>query len=165
MMKTAAALLLASSLAVIGCGDDGHDHHHDHNSVACMGDEDTQGAVLTGTNMKLVLTTVPTLVDPEMDLDFTVTVTDTSDTPLDGVTVTAEPWQPVHMHGVPITPEVTAGTATGEYDIARVHFLHPGRWELRFSLANGADTDDLSAFICVAGTPPTECAARSARPC
>lgn len=152
-MRHSWILAAALTLPLTACGDDGHGDHH-HMTLECQGNEAGVDSVIAGTNLKVKLIEVPSPIDPELDLDFAVQILDGSDAPVDGATLMVEPWQPVHGHGVPVTAEVTPRGSDGEYDIARVHFLHPGRWELRFMVTSGTDDETITSHICVAGTPP-----------
>ncbi|HVY45518.1 MAG TPA: FixH family protein, partial [Minicystis sp.] len=65
------------------------------------------------------------------------TVRDAQGEPVDGLTVTGQPWMPDMGHGASTNPTVEA-EGGGVYRFDRVELFMPGRWELRASLTGSA---------------------------
>jgi hypothetical protein len=150
--------LLTLALAMIGgCGDEEPGEcagdTHEPQCLVCNGDEDEMAAGTTKAGETFTIEIVSSDPSPHLEgnNDLRVRVLDADGAPVDGVDFTkVEPFYPPGGHGTPIVPEVTATGTAGEYDIARINYIHEGRWELRFELASGASTDAILFVICVA---------------
>jgi len=75
-------------------------------------------------------------------IQLTVTSAD-GGAPVDGLTVSVDPWMPVMGHGSSTNPTVTA-EGNGVYDVSDVYMAMPGTWELRTSFS-GTMTDHVTA--------------------
>ncbi|MBS2032750.1 MAG: FixH family protein [Deltaproteobacteria bacterium] len=75
-------------------------------------------------------------------IQLTVTAAD-GGAPVDGLTVTVDPWMPIMGHGSATTPTVTP-QGSGVYDVTDVYMAMPGTWELRTSFS-GPATDNVTA--------------------
>ncbi|MEZ4225547.1 MAG: FixH family protein [Polyangiaceae bacterium] len=62
--------------------------------------------------------------------------------PVVDAALTAEPWMPVHGHGVPVVPKVVA-EGEGSYRVENLRFTMPGTWEVRVELSTDEDKDQL----------------------
>ena len=65
---------------------------------------------------------------------FTYLVVDKSGAPVDGLTLSVQPWMPDMGHGSPGNPQVTPG-ADGLYQVSNVVFTMPGVWQLRTTVS------------------------------
>ncbi len=70
-----------------------------------------------------------------------LTIVDDRGAPVDGAAVTATPWMPAHGHGTSVVPSISA-RGDGVYEIDRVLFFMPGRWELRAEIVPEGQAPD-----------------------
>ena len=151
-MKLLALAPLALLLAACGNDDPCAGHSHDPACTVCRGDEDPIPSTVEGDEGNLsieILSTDPSPPVGETNHTLEVRVLDSGGAAVEGATFSlVEPWYPPGMHGTPVVPEVTE-TLPGEYTITQVNFLHPGRWELRFDVADGATTDHVVFALCI----------------
>jgi hypothetical protein len=146
-------LLVPIALAVAGCGNDDPcaGHSHDPACLVCEGDEDPVPSTVEGDSGNLSVEIVSSDPAPLINANNTIVVRvlDSSGASVEGATFTlVEPWYPPGGHGTPVIPTVTESTP-GEYTITEVNFLHEGRWELRFDVADGATTDHVVFTLCI----------------
>ena len=147
-------LLAPFAIAAAGCGseDPCGSHSHDPVCLVCQGDEDPIPSTVEGDSGNLsvrIVSTSPSPLLAEMNHTMVVEVLDGSGAAVEGATFdTFEPWYPPGGHGTPVVAEVTE-TAPGEYTATEVNFLHPGRWELRIDVADGATTDHVVFTLCI----------------
>lgn len=157
------SLVLLGALALAAaCGDDHggscEGHSHDPSCLVCEGDEDpvTAGSVKAGAQGNLSIEIVSVTPSPPMGETnhvFVVRVLDADGAAVEGATISkAEPWYPPGGHGTPLTATIEE-TSPGEYTVSQVNFLHGGRWELRWDLADGATTDAVVHTLCIEPGP------------
>jgi hypothetical protein len=72
-------------------------------------------------------------------------LTDDTKHPVDGLTLTIQPWMVQHGHGSPITPEVSAA-GQGAYLVTNLYLPMPGLWQLRTTVS-GAVNDELTPTL------------------
>lgn len=145
-MNQIAAALCLLILPAVAC--DGHDHDHGDGDahLFCQGDEEaiTANMSKTGTMNNFKVHILSWNPDPLVvgNNVFNIRVTDTSDTAIDGISFdVTETWARVHDHGTPVTPTVTAGSGTGEFEIKDMNVVHTGSWLFRFGPNNGTLSD------------------------
>jgi hypothetical protein len=146
-------LLAPLALGLAACGNDDPcaGHSHDPACLVCQGDEDPIPSTVEGDSGNLAVEIVSSDPAPPVNANNTmvVRVLDSTGAAIEGATFTlVEPWYPPGGHGTPVIPEVTE-SAPGEYTITQVNFLHEGRWELRFDVADGATTDHVVFTLCI----------------
>ena len=78
-------------------------------------------------------------------------ISDATGAPVSGLTLTIVPWMPAHGHGASVQPTVTE-TAPGIYAATPLDFFMAGEWELRTSIASGADGGEASDAAIIADT-------------
>jgi hypothetical protein len=145
------ALLTATLALGTACGDD----HGEHQHAASCDDEPRAEAYVAGleklgSGVKVHLTSVPA-PPTKGDNTWTLTVSDLSDVPLDGLTIDSTPFMPDHGHGTPLQETVTAGTAPGEYVMAPVNLWMPGYWEVSIDLSGTGVDDQVIYKVCIDG--------------
>lgn len=147
-------LLVPFAIAAAGCGseDPCGGHSHDPACLVCDGDEDPIPSTVEGDSGNLSVELVSSDPGPPIgDSNHTmvVRVLDSTGASVEGATFEKfEPWYPAGGHGTPLVAEVTE-TAPGEYTATQVNFLHPGHWELRIDVADGATTDHVVFTLCI----------------
>jgi hypothetical protein len=84
--------------------------------------------------------------------EWTVSVLDPQDNPMDGCTMTVTPFMPDHNHGTsPATATVSAGANAGEYNLTSINFFMGGLWETTFEINCSGTTDTVVYRFCVEG--------------
>jgi len=64
---------------------------------------------------------------------WSVRITDTGGTPVDGLAVDASPYMPDHRHGTSVTP-VTTAEGSGGYVISPLYLYMTGYWEVTLNI-------------------------------
>jgi hypothetical protein len=83
--------------------------------------------------------------------DWTVRILDGGGNPVDGLTVTALPKMPDHVHPTSVVPVVTA-KGGGVYDLAPVYLFMPGYWVVTLTLQPASGPSDTVTFpVCIPG--------------
>jgi hypothetical protein len=84
---------------------------------------------------------------------WTVQIFDGSGAPQDGLTVTATPTMPDHVHPTGVKPVVTPkNDGTGTYEVAPVYLFMAGYWEVRLTLQPQSRPKDTVVFpLCIDG--------------
>ena len=59
--------------------------------------------------------------------------------PVDGLTVSVQPWMPAHGHGTSIVPSVMP-MGSGAYEIDDVYLYMAGTWQVRIAFS-GTESD------------------------
>jgi hypothetical protein len=81
--------------------------------------------------------------------DWTVRIVDAGGAPIDGLTVTAAPKMPDHVHPTSVLPVVTA-KGGGVYDLAPVYLFMPGYWVVTLTLQPASGPSDTVTFpVCI----------------
>jgi hypothetical protein len=88
--------------------------------------------------------------DPQPPASGKVTVryviTDVSSSrPVEGLSISVVPWMPAMGHGTSVTPTVSP-LGAGVYDVSNVYLFMPGEWQLRTTLAGGANDSAVPSF-------------------
>ncbi len=154
--RTALALALFLAVpAVAGCsgggndGPDAIDYSYDCTQET-RSDTYVAGLEKDSTAVKVQLTSDP--APPQKgDNTWTLMVTDTGDTPLDGLTINSTPFMPDHGHGTASQETVTAGTQAGEYVLDPVNLWMPGYWEVTIDFTGTGISDKIVYKICIDG--------------
>jgi hypothetical protein len=69
--------------------------------------------------------------------------------PIDGATLTANPFMPQHQHGTPIRVNVTAAGPPGQYTLSPVNLWMPGVWETTIRATSGDTIDSAVYRFCI----------------
>jgi hypothetical protein len=69
--------------------------------------------------------------------------------PIDGATLTANPFMPQHQHGTPIRVTVTPVGQPGQYTLSPVNLWMPGVWETTIRATSGDTTDSAVYRFCI----------------
>jgi hypothetical protein len=70
---------------------------------------------------------------------FQYVITDSSGQPVDGLTLSVEPWMVQMSHGSSLTPVVTP-MGNGVYQLTSVYLYMEGEWQLQTTISGSADT-------------------------
>jgi len=148
-----AFLLAMPTLAACGSGGssgpDATDYSYDCTQET-RSDTYVAGLEKDGTQIKVQLTSDP--APPQKgDNQWTIMVTDTSDTPMDNLTIDSTPFMPDHGHGTATQETVTAGTQAGEYVLDPINLWMPGYWEVTINFAGTSIDDKVVYKICIDG--------------
>jgi hypothetical protein len=159
------SIVAAGASALAGCGSSAQltdgGMQMDADFTVCEGTPAvmyTPGMTVTSTSGAYVATLVSAVTDgtppintPEVGTDtFVVSFTDAASGMPASVAMTAQrPTMPLHGHGAPNTPVVTAGDP-GTFTISKIGFIMAGYWELKLDLQPTAGAADHVTFaICV----------------
>ncbi|HEY3807269.1 MAG TPA: FixH family protein [Kofleriaceae bacterium] len=104
-----------------------------------------ESASSSGGYMVDVLAHTSMLTRGNYDLEYIVTDA-TDGSPVDGLTLTIEPWMPAMGHGTPIVPTITA-LGSGSYSLDDVDLFMAGLWQLRTTVADPSDQVEPSLQI------------------
>ncbi len=63
---------------------------------------------------------------------------DAQDNPVTGATIQVSGGMPLHDHGMPTSPRVTAELVNGVYLLEGVRFHMPGDWEISIEVSHGS---------------------------
>lgn len=147
-------LLICLMLTLVGaCGHDHTCEHHSHDPMClvCDGTEDTFSSSRFGDQNIFEVTIVSG--DPAQHVvgnnTLVVLVRDSQGDPVDAATLEVEPFYPPGGHGTPIEPITTTTGTPGEYEITEVNYIHPGSWEVRFSVSAGGKSDQVVFVFCI----------------
>ena len=69
--------------------------------------------------------------------------------PVDNAEITMNGGMPEHGHGLPTQPEVTKGTAAGEYLVQGLKFSMPGWWVISFTIRSQTADDSVTFNLLV----------------
>ena len=153
-------LIFASLLFTFGCpsGSENHEHdheHHEHSSEAIP--ESILGLKASGDLYTLEITSAQPDPANKGKNDWTIKITDSSNTPVSGATLTVVPFMTVHGHGTsPSSFTASAGSEDGTYSFTELNFIMAGAWDMTFtvSLSEGVDagttTDEIAMSLVVA---------------
>lgn len=149
--------LIVTLLTAAACGEDDPcaGHSHDPMCLVCDGTEDTFTAAKFGDQNIFEVAVVSGAPEPHLvgNNTLTVLVKDSQGNPVDGATVTAEPFYPPGGHGTPIEPVVTATGTPGEYELTELNYVHAGQWEVRFTVTASGQTDNVVFVFCIEAAP------------
>jgi len=76
---------------------------------------------------------------------WTLQVTSADGKPVSGAAVNVTGGMPQHGHGMPSLPQVSPGTAPGEYRVEGLQFSMPGWWEVHVYVSKDR-VDDIATF-------------------
>lgn len=66
--------------------------------------------------------------------------------PASGLDLDIVPWMPAMGHGASVKPSVRAEAEPGVYTVSNVNLFMPGLWEIRATIAGGADDHATAQF-------------------
>jgi hypothetical protein len=157
------ALTLAAGLAAVvaGCGGSGAPDESDAGALySCKqetrADPYVPGLTRTSVSGAFRAVLVESVPGPPIKGQnvWTVQIFDASGTaPQDGLTVTAVPSMPDHVHPVGVKPVVTPkNDGTGTYVLDPVYLFMPGYWEVKLTVQPAAGPKDTIVIpMCIAG--------------
>jgi hypothetical protein len=72
---------------------------------------------------------------------WTLTVTDSSNQPVENAEIAVDGDMPQHGHGLPTQPQVTQNLGDGKYLVEGVKFQMGGWWVMDFTVTSNGQTD------------------------
>ncbi len=83
---------------------------------------------------------------------WTIQVTDATNKPVAGASITLLPFMPDHGHGSSITPQIKAMPTAGMYQITLVDLFMPGIWTNTFTIKPASGAAETMVFtFCIDG--------------
>ncbi len=64
--------------------------------------------------------------------------------PVDNAEISVSGGMPQHGHGLPTRPRITQHLGSGDYVIEGLKFHMTGRWEIRFDISSGGQSDSVT---------------------
>jgi hypothetical protein len=149
------SVLVLGSLLLAACADDhGHDETVDCTKVT-NADEFVVGLQKIGTGGLLDFKLMSAEPAPPARNDNTWVVQVSAmqsgvvGAPIDGATLTANPFMPEHQHGSPIRVTVSPAGQPGQYTLSPVNLWMPGVWETTIRATTGDTTDSAVYRFCI----------------
>ena len=136
----AAALVVASAVAVTGCG------HlmmmmHGRDVMRPAASEFGTGPRASASHQFTATIQADQPLRPRRMQTVRVAIVDAAGRPVDDATILIDGGMPEHGHGLPTRPRVTRALGNGLYEIEGVRFNMGGWWEFRLAIeaASGSD--------------------------
>jgi hypothetical protein len=114
------------------------------------------GMEVDGAGGKLAFKLVQATPDPPMSgnndwvIEIDSMADDVAGAPMAGATMTVYPYMPDHQHTTPIAVGITAGSASGQYELTPVNLWMPGFWTITIDATAPDGTKDTGVFdICI----------------
>lgn len=146
-------VVLIAMLGASACDDGQTDDANDDAEVPFCESDDRADAFMVDLRKSGERTTVSIVAaspaEPVRgDNTWTLRLTDTSGTPMEGTTVEAKPWMPDHGHGSPVETHIT-DLGGGEYELAPLNLFMAGLWTVTFEVTSDGETDEVVFSVCV----------------
>lgn len=79
--------------------------------------------------------------------NWTVHVETTDGRPVNNAEISVSGGMPQHGHGLPTRPRVTQHLGNGDYVVEGLKFHMTGRWEIRFDISSGGQSDSVAISL------------------